>query len=56
MFCALLGQNISRAFTGPLVLWFSNQKPIYMYIGVCKSDALGTSSCASQLLGCDIDF
>ena len=22
MFCALLGQNIRRAFTGPLVLWF----------------------------------
>ena len=22
MFCALLGQDIRRAFTGPLVLWF----------------------------------
>ena len=22
MFCALLGQDISLAFTGPLVLWF----------------------------------
>ena len=23
MFCALLGQDIRLAFTGPLVLWFS---------------------------------
>ena len=22
MFCALLGQDIRRVFTGPLVLWF----------------------------------
>ena len=22
MFCALLGQDIRRAFTGPMVLWF----------------------------------
>ena len=22
MFCALLGQDISRAFTGPMVLWY----------------------------------
>ena len=22
MFCALLGQDIRRAFTGPLILWF----------------------------------
>ena len=25
MFCALLGQDIRRAFTGPLVLWFVNR-------------------------------
>ena len=24
MFCALLGQDIRWAFTGPLVLWFSH--------------------------------
>ena len=24
MFCALLGQDIRRAFTGPLALWFSD--------------------------------
>ena len=24
MFCALLGQDIRWAFTGPLVLWFLN--------------------------------
>ena len=24
MFCALLGQDIRRAFTGPLVLWLLN--------------------------------
>ena len=24
MFCALLGQDIRCAFTGPLVLWFTN--------------------------------
>ena len=27
MFCALLGQNIRWAFTGPLVLWFSSREP-----------------------------
>ena len=28
MFCALLGQDIRWAFTGPLVLWFDNMNQI----------------------------
>ena len=40
MFCALLGQDIRLAFTGPLVLWLRFRKYMDSTIYVAKTKAL----------------
>ena len=46
MFCASLGQDIRRAFTGPLVLWFTILQKIAEVImfehTMCSSNLQGT--------------